>query len=1016
MKLAYRCLIPNRCDAFAFALLLLYLAMLLMPLLWQSAMERWIPGLGNDSLFVFMVPYLATWLAFTAVIGTWSKTTWGRQWKFALLGMFSYIGLIGYSGFLGLLDVGIYPNGTDSSVAEYRPLIWMLGWTGLLAWGASAAVGLLGRKMEGRIRRIEVSRTRIVIVGAVVLFAMSVIVRVVQTGDGLFFSSRLSFLSFHPVWLLLPILLASLPVWLIQKIRGGWALSGFVAVYLLATVLLVISALGLSTSGDVELAVAFTLIYSFLFLMMALLLRQPQDRAIDPGVEQQGDAVPRQWISVWGIIPSVMLPALLFLTLWLDPAILVFWNGPERWQVARAIRKLDTIPGTRTRFATVPEWRSASLGGIMVDMEVVFSPDTPADYFDTLPELQNNQLWLTIKNIQPHIDTTRWGRSQKPPRFRVAISGGTITEKQFHDLVQGSGRSWFEKVAVVPGSESPQVTLAGQIRLSDFGPGEVAKVIECLSADAVDQLSITDCKLSQQDCAALFQLGCTTPVDLHFSRQSSGDIDHDGRWASLGSDIVRVGQQYPDSQVTVTCHPGFFTDQQRWELLFHTKIGIAIDGVAGADPFSLTLDEHDPVRRQRFWDSVFVANPLSRVTLASEPSSPTFDFPADCIKHHWAYGAGEIEPDKIETLFLPQFEPWQINEVGGLTSLKNLSLDYSWLPAFSKAPTQLWPDQVDLGPIQRLVNLERLVLPAGLKVPDFSFLQRLKNLQHLQFDCGVQGQVPLSAKQCPRLESVRLFGKPSTSLLQELAKIKTLGKVTMVDSPNYFIAEGDRQKARRLLAPRVELEFLSGPAAGDVPQAFLDHCRQVRRDIRQKYLAAGVNWVSRSNQRARPVNSDVIPDVFPEYKRWSIDHNVENISQYARQLSFFDLDIAVIQIENRGIVRLRDVAVSPQVISSNRNAEKKKKSLYFTHGNNQILKRWDETLAEENGIDLEASFTVLFYPVKTRVLLRQVENAYLQQVGRNLSEVRQSRFKIVPSADGFEFKLANMAFRAPVSD
>ena len=174
--------------------------------------------------------------------------------------------------------------------------------------------------------------------------------------------------------------------------------------------------------------------------------------------------------------------------------------------------------------------------------------------------------------------------------------------------------------------------------------------------------------------------------------------------------------------------------------------------------------------------------------------------------------------------------------------------------------------------------------------------------------------------------------------------------------------------------------------------------------------------MSRSNQRARPVNSDVIPDVFPEYKRWSIDHNVENISQYARQLSFFDLDIAVIQIENRGIVRLRDVAVSPPGDQFESKCRKEKEVALFYSRQHQILKGWDETLAEENGIDLEGSFTVLFYPVKTRVLLRQVENAYLQQVGRNLSEVRQSRFKIVPSADGFEFKLANMAFRAPVSD
>lgn len=51
-----------------------------------------------------------------------------------------------------------------------------------------------------------------------------------------------------------------------------------------------------------------------------------------------------------------------------------------------------------------------------------------------------------------------------------------------------------------------------------------------------------------------------------------------------------------------------------------------------------------------------------------------------------------------------------------------------------------------------------------------------------------------------------------------------------------------------------------------------------------------------------------------------------------------------------------------------------------------------------------------------RVLLRQVENAYLQEVGRSLSEVRQSRFKAKPSAAGFEFKLTQMAFRTAVSD
>ena len=149
-------------------------------------------------------------------------------------------------------------------------------------------------------------------------------------------------------------------------------------------------------------------------------------------------------------------------------------------------------------------------------------------------------------------------------------------------------------------------------------------------------------------------------------------------------------------------------------------------------------------------------------------------------------------------------------------------------------------------------------------------------------------------------------------------------------------------------------------------------------------------------------------DVIPEHKRWKIDYESNNISEYAKQLSFFEIDIGVIQENTNGIVRLRDVGGAPQAISTDRNAEKK--SLYFTHEKRR-MRRWDETLVKNNRVDLNGSFTVQFYPMKTRVLLRQVEQAYLTEVGRTLRDVRRTYFKVVPSAGGFEFKLTDMNFR-----
>ncbi|MCH2178361.1 MAG: hypothetical protein MK106_06100 [Mariniblastus sp.] len=149
-------------------------------------------------------------------------------------------------------------------------------------------------------------------------------------------------------------------------------------------------------------------------------------------------------------------------------------------------------------------------------------------------------------------------------------------------------------------------------------------------------------------------------------------------------------------------------------------------------------------------------------------------------------------------------------------------------------------------------------------------------------------------------------------------------------------------------------------------------------------------------------------DVIPEHKRWKIDYESNNISEYAKQLSFFAIDIGAIDQNTNSIARISDVGGRPRVISTDRKAENK--SLYFAHEKRR-MRRWDETLATQNGVQLDGRFTVQFYPMKTRVLLRQIEQAHLTKVGRTLKEVRRTYFKVVPSAGGFEFKLTEMNYR-----
>lgn len=146
----------------------------------------------------------------------------------------------------------------------------------------------------------------------------------------------------------------------------------------------------------------------------------------------------------------------------------------------------------------------------------------------------------------------------------------------------------------------------------------------------------------------------------------------------------------------------------------------------------------------------------------------------------------------------------------------------------------------------------------------------------------------------------------------------------------------------------------------------------------------------------------------PEHKRWVINYESENIDVYSQQLTYFDIDVGVIHKTTPEIWRIQNVGTSPSVAKSNREAENE--TVRFMHKKPR-MRRWDQTLAKRQGINLENTIVAQFYPEKTRAMIRQVEAAALEGTGKTVIDVRNTVFKVVPMDDGFAFTVVDIIYR-----
>lgn len=234
-------------------------------------------------------------------------------------------------------------------------------------------------------------------------------------------------------------------------------------------------------------------------------------------------------------------------------------------------------------------------------------------------------------------------------------------------------------------------------------------------------------------------------------------------------------------------------------------------------------------------------------------------------------------------------------------------------------------------------------------------------------------------------------------------------KLIIIVDPSDIGNEKPEGFADDIQEPGVE-EFpeVETPQLADALEALTDAVSSIQanretRDGDSDVMGKGGGFGSREGGPGNG-NSEIVP----EHKRWKIEYNTPDITKYANQLSFFNIDIGVISNLSNEVFRLRDPGGAGQVLTTNREAENK--SLFFVHEKRQ-LRRWDERMTHDRSIDLEGAFTVQFYPETTRSILRQVEGQYLQKERKQLKDVRKTKFKIVEAGSGFNFVVSSVEYQ-----
>lgn len=146
-------------------------------------------------------------------------------------------------------------------------------------------------------------------------------------------------------------------------------------------------------------------------------------------------------------------------------------------------------------------------------------------------------------------------------------------------------------------------------------------------------------------------------------------------------------------------------------------------------------------------------------------------------------------------------------------------------------------------------------------------------------------------------------------------------------------------------------------------------------------------------------------DGIPAWERWEVRLSAANISEYAKQLDFFGVEIAVAGGGNPLVTYVKGVSGKPVVRTDKPQNEKR---LRFMHRTGP-LRDADRSLVKKAGVDPAGRVTFQFYSEEMYKRLLTLENIAMGQ--RSISDVRRTIFEVRSAGGKYDFVVVNQQYR-----
>ncbi len=463
-------------------------------------------------------------------------------------------------------------------------------------------------------------------------------------------------------------------------------------------------------------------------------------------------------------------------------------SAPSPFELAQLSRRVGRESGGAVRLA--PDHYSAYW---LIDAQSHHDPNCLAKI--PIPKSTIEPNTIVIKNMDATIDAgplRNWTQLK-----RVSLLSGSFTNQQLDDLYTNCQYAFIAGQIDFPVSVDPKIPVPS-LRFVGQQAYPIAEMLDRLICKKGNNDIVVEFPVLVEDWDAIVRASQFRKVRIH------SDLPLEiyqrgipkGAWSNISiflrthpGNNLEMLQRIANSGATIS-HFGGGTDLERWQLSFAF-----------------------PQISEGGWNKLGI------------PSIPDPEFVKLARHYGWAFDWDDS--NDITKIWMPDTVP-VAEHLAVLGELRTLRMDVRGI----NGSVGIGAGLIDGNVLKKLTKLEQLYLPSEIQLDDLTFLKSLKQLTHLQIAAQDRTlQTGTGFEVCNALRSLQFFGTPDVQTVSELAQLKELKRLVIIDDLGDF-GTPELIEAFKTKLPGVEMQVVAPEdfqpdTAGD----FGKHVKGIRESL-----------------------------------------------------------------------------------------------------------------------------------------------------------------------------------------